>query len=128
MPEDKKELAVYYKHNGNNCCQAVLLAFADELAVPPEILRQMGAAFGGGMGCMEGTCGALCAAEMLLGLKQFQGRPVLSTARQIHQDFTQKCGASVCKDLKGIETGTVLCSCDDCVRNAAESAENYIFN
>ena len=125
---DKTEKAVAYKHNGNNCCQAVLLAFADELNISPDVLRQMGAAFGGGMGCMEGTCGALCAAEMLLGLKQFQGRPVLGTARQIHQDFTQKSGASICKDLKGIETGTVLCSCDDCVRNAVESAEKYIFN
>lgn len=125
---NKKELAVNFKHNGNNCCQAVLLAFANELNLSEELLRQMGAGFGAGMGCMEGTCGALCGAEMLLGLKEFQGKPVSAKARQIHQDFTQKCGASLCKDLKGITTGKMLCSCDDCVRNATETAEKYIFS
>ena len=32
--------------------------------------------------------------------------------------FAEKCGATICKDLKGIETGRVLCSCPECVRNA----------
>ena len=120
---DRTEKAVAYKHNGNNCCQAVLMAFADELDISPDALRKMGADDPNPI-----RPGSMGAAEMLLGLKQFQGRPVLGTARQIHQDFTQKSGASICKDLKGIETGTVLCSCDDCVRNAVESAEKYIFN
>ena len=30
-------------------------------------------------------------------------------------------GAVVCRELKGLDTGTVLCSCDDCVRNAVEA-------
>ncbi len=129
IPKEKKELAVYYRYHGCNCCQAVLFAFSDKLNLSGEQLKQMGAAFGLGMGGMEGTCGALCAAEMLLGLKQFQqGKPVRSTAQKMHQYFTEKSGASICKDLKGIETGTMLCSCDDCVRNAVESAEKYIFN
>ena len=121
---NKKELAVNYKHQGNNCCQAVLLAFAEELNLSEEFLQRLGAGFGAGMGCMEGTCGALCGAEMLLGLKN--NKTVKS--RQIHQEFTQKCGASICKDLKGMTTGKMLCSCDDCVRNAAEIAEKYIFS
>lgn len=32
------------------------------------------------------------------------------------------CGATICKDLKGIETGTVLCPCTECVRNAVLAA------
>ncbi|MBR4319752.1 MAG: C_GCAxxG_C_C family protein [Oscillospiraceae bacterium] len=121
---NKQELAVTYKHQGNNCCQAVLLAFAEELNLSEEFLQRLGAGFGAGMGNMEGTCGALCGAEMLLGLKNSRNvRP-----RQIHQEFTQKCGASVCKDLKGVTTGKMICSCDDCVRNAVEIAEKYIFS
>ncbi|MCR4611314.1 MAG: C-GCAxxG-C-C family protein, partial [Lachnospiraceae bacterium] len=73
---DKKEYAVQLKHNRHNCAQAVLCAFSEELGVSEEMLRKMGAAFGGGMGCMEGTCGALCGAEMALGLKKYEGRPV----------------------------------------------------
>ena len=125
IPKEKKELAVYYNSIGNNCCQSVLLAFADELNLSFEQARQMGAAFGLGMGGMEGTCGALCGAELVLGLKQFQqGKPVRSTAQKMHQYFTEKSGASICKDLKGKR----LCSCADCVRNAVEAAEKYIFN
>ena len=38
--------------------------------------------------------------------------------RQISENFRERCGAVLCKDLKGRDTGTVLCSCPDCVRNA----------
>lgn len=125
---DKKELSMIYKHQGNNCCQAVLLTFAEELNLSEEFLRQLGAGFGLGMGGMEGTCGALCGAEMILGLKKFQGKSVNALSKQIHQEFTQKCGASLCKDIKGVATGKILCSCDDCVKNAVECVEKYIFS
>ena len=29
-----------------------------------------------------------------------------------------KCGATICKDLKGVETGIPRCPCPECVRNA----------
>ena len=124
---NRKDLAVTYKHSGNNCCQAVLLAFADKLNLPEDQLSKIGAAFGVGMGCMEATCGALCAVEIMLGLQQYHGVPVLAKAKEIHQHFNQLCGATICKDLKGRETGIPLCSCDDCVRNAVETAESYLF-
>jgi hypothetical protein len=117
---DKREYAVELKHNGNNCCQAVLCSFADELGLSKEQLKQIGAAFGVGMGCMEATCGALCAAEIILGLTKYEGKSVLRDAAAIHKAFVDKCGASICKDLKGMGTGVVLCDCDDCVRHAVE--------
>ena len=122
----KSELAVELKHAGCNCCQAVLCAFAEEAALPEETLRRLGAGFGAGMGGMEGTCGALVAAEMLLGLVKYRGAPVMGDARKLHQAFVQACGASLCKDLKGRDTGKPLCSCDDCVRHAAELAEKVL--
>ena len=79
---ERKELAIQLKHNRHNCCQAVLGAFADEVSLSEDALRQLGAAFGGGMGRMEGTCGALVAAEMLLGLKRFEGRSRCGCAAQ----------------------------------------------
>lgn len=72
---------------------------------------------------MEATCGALIGPEMLMGLKEYQGKPVLRNAMVLHRAFTEKCGASVCKDLKGRDTGKVICECDDCVRYAVEPAE-----
>ena len=70
---DRREKAVELKHNGYNCCQAVLCAFADELPLAEDNLKRIGAAYGVGMGCMEATCGALCAAEMILGMKKYEG-------------------------------------------------------
>lgn len=122
---NKQELAINFKHSGNNCCQAVLLAYAEELQLPEELLKKLGAGFGLGMGCAEGTCGALCGAEIILGLLKYHDNPIISDAKKLHNAFIEKTGACLCKDLKGITTGKMLCSCDDCVRYAVEILELY---
>ena len=122
---DKRELAVELKHSGHNCAQAVLCAFADDIGMSLEELKRIGAAYGVGMGCMESTCGALCGAQILLGLMKYDGKPILRDAMAVLKEFENKCGATVCKDLKGRDTGVVLCGCDDCVRYAVEIAEAF---
>lgn len=123
ISSEKQNRAVELKHSGCNCCQAVLCAFAEESGLSEALLKQIGAGFGAGMGCMEATCGALVGAQILLGLKKYSGKPVMAEAKALHRDFSRMCGASICKVLKGIDTGVVLCECDDCVRNAAALAE-----
>jgi len=120
---DRAELAVEYKHNGNNCCQAVLLAFAEELNLPMEALGGLGSALGTGMGCLQANCGALCGAQMVVGYKKFEGHPLGAQAKEVHEKFRELCGATICKDIKGLETGKMLCSCDDCIRNAVKIVE-----
>lgn len=94
-----------------------LQAFADQIPVEAETLKKLGAGYAAGMGCMESTCGALIGAVMAAGiLTDGKGTPAVS--RQLVAGFQEKCGATICKDLKGIETGRVLCSCPECVRNA----------
>ena len=123
---DRKEYAVQLKHTSCNCCQAVLCAFADEVGMTEEELKKIGAAFGVGMGCLEATCGALIGAQMLMGMKKYQGRSVLRDAAGVLHQFEAMCKATVCKDLKGRDTGIVLCECDDCVRNAVEIAQEVL--
>ncbi len=123
---DRAEKAVAYKHKDCNCAQAVLLAFADELERPEEKLRALGSGFGMGMGCTEATCGALCGASMVMGLCNKSGKPTAAIMRDILHEFQEKAGATICKDLKGIETGRMLCSCDDCVRYAVRAAEQRL--
>ena len=120
---ERRQAAIECKHAGYNCCQAVLCAFADQTPYTEEQLLSLGAAFGVGMGGMEGTCGALIGAEMALGILK-DGEPVMRDARAIHRAFTETCGASLCKDLKGRDTGKVLCPCDDCVRCAVDLIES----
>ncbi|MCR5703711.1 MAG: C-GCAxxG-C-C family protein [Eubacterium sp.] len=122
----REEQAVMYNQGRNNCCQSVLLAYADRLKLSEEELRSLGAAFGAGMGGMEGNCGALCGAQMVLGMLKYHGKPIGADARAIHKEFVEKTGSAICKELKGIGTGKILCSCDDCVRYAVEVLEEKL--
>ena len=104
-----------------NCCQAVLVAFADEAGRSEEDLLRLGSGFGSGMGTMEGTCGALVGAIMVSSLHSEKGA-AMAASRAIMPRFKELCGATICRDLKGIDTGKVLCSCENCVRNAVRAA------
>ena len=105
-----------------NCCQAVLVAFANKLGKSEDDLLRLGSGFGSGMATMEGTCGALVGAIMVSSLLSPDGE-ARNNSRAIMSRFKELCGgATICRDLKGIETGKMLCSCEDCVRNAVLSA------
>ena len=105
-----------------NCCQAVLVAFADRLGKSEDELLRLGSGFGSGMATMEGTCGALVGAIMVSSLLSPDGE-ARNNSRAIMSRFKELCGgATICRDLKGIGTGKVLCSCEDCVRNAVRAA------
>ncbi len=105
-----------------NCCQAVLVAFADKLGKGEAELKRLGSGFGSGMATMEGTCGALVGAIMVSSLLSAEGE-ARNNSRTIMSRFKELCGgATICRDLKGIDTGKVLCSCENCVRNAVRAA------
>ena len=116
--EEIAEIAVKYKHEGNNCAQSVLLALKELTNLKEDELLKLGSGFGVGFGSMDATCGALIAANMILGLTG-DGKPKkMFESRDMLHDFYNLSGATICRDLKGVDTGKVLCSCDDCVRNA----------
>ncbi len=128
---ERQERAVKLKQQTGdahyNCCQAVACVFADEVGLASDTLRKLGAGFGLGMGNMEATCGALCGAQMILGLKKYQSSPIRNDAAELQKKFTAKCGASICKIIKGQNPEKkVLCSCDDCVSNAVELVEEFM--
>jgi len=114
--EERAELGAELKKRCN-CCQAALLALADQTGLSEEQIMRLGSGFGSGMGNMEGTCGALVGAGMAAGFK-LNEKSTTRYTRQISEDFQERCGAVLCKDLKGRDSGNVLCPCEDCVRNA----------
>ena len=123
--QERQEYAAQLKRE-MNCCQAVVRAFADTLDIPEDKLMQLAAGFGAGMGTMEGTCGALVGAIMVAGLRT-GGNGTMALSRKMLPRFKELCGgATICRDLKGVETGKVLCSCENCVRNAVLAAEEAI--
>ena len=46
----------------------------------------------------------------------------------LQSELALRVGSIYCKDIKGIETGNVLKSCDGCILEAVSIIEEYIFN
>ena len=121
---NRTDIALEYKHMGFNCCQAVLMAFKEEMGLNDEQVISLGAGFGSGMGTTKGSCGALVGAVMADGM--ISGRKNSAGGRSILTEFELTSGAVTCGDLKGVKTGKVLCSCDQCVINAVKAAEKVL--
>jgi C_GCAxxG_C_C family probable redox protein len=100
--------------SGFNCSQAVLSAFAAELGLDREAGLRVAAAFGGGMGRMGGTCGAVTGALMALGLKYGQTVPedkeakerTYALAREFVARFQARHGSTICRELLGYDVST----------------------
>ena len=60
------------KQSGCNCAQAVLCTYADIVGIDEETAMRLAAPFGAGMGNMEGTCGAIVGAGLVLA-RRLQG-------------------------------------------------------
>ena len=112
----------------HNCAQAIVSTYADFIGLDEETAKNVANAFGGGMGNMEGTCGALVGAGIVLGLATKDRSKSRVGMRQIMIQFQQKNGATQCKLLKGIGTKVVLRECSGCVSDAAEFLEVQLKN
>jgi C_GCAxxG_C_C family probable redox protein len=116
--EERAQKAMELKQlYGYNCCQAVTAALADYTDLSEDELVKLSAGFGTGMGNLEATCGSLIGAAMIAGLKS-EGRGSMRLSRELSESFKSKCKATICKELKGVGTGKVLCPCELCVKNA----------
>jgi hypothetical protein len=69
---DKISHALSVFDSGFNCSQSVLTAFCNEFGLQDEPGFRIACAFGGGMGRMAKTCGAVTGAFMVIGLKYGQ--------------------------------------------------------
>ena len=78
------------------------------------------------MGNMEGTCGALIGAGMVLGTVLKDRNASVRAMKGVMAKFQQRNGATQCRLLKGIGTGKVLRECPDCVADACEFMEEAL--
>ena len=62
------EEAVNNKKNGCNCAQAVACAFCDYAGISEDEMKKITQGFAAGMGNMEGSCGAIAGAAVVLGM------------------------------------------------------------
>ena len=74
--EEKQSLAMEGLAAGKNCGQLVLLAYQEELNLPEELLLPLSAGLIEGLGTLEGSCGALVGANLVLAMKN-KGNPMV---------------------------------------------------
>ena len=125
------------KHTrGYNCAQIVLCSYAEELGIDEETLFRISEGFGAGMCGMMQTCGAVTAMFMALGLANSSGNlqvcdtkpQTMKKVRELAAEFEQKNGSIVCRELKGIDTGKVLRSCDGCIEDGIRILGEYLLD
>ncbi len=125
--ETRKHIAAEKKHCGShNCAQAIVHTYADIAGMDEQLAMKVANAFGAGMGNMEGTCGALVGAGIVLGMLNKDKAKAMKDMRQIMMKFQTRNSATQCKVLKGVGTKIVLRECPLCVADAAEFLEEQI--
>lgn len=125
--ETRKHLAAEKKRCGShNCAQAIICTYADQIGLDDATARNVGNAFAAGMGNMEGTCGALVGAGIVLGMATKDKAQSMKAMRQVMTQFQQRNGATQCRLLKGVGTKEPLRKCPDCVADAAEFLETQL--
>lgn len=121
--------------SGYNCSQAVACTYCDYAGMDEQTVKNMTKGFGVGLGTtMEGNCGAISGATIILSLVNAKNeedemtatRKTMQDTKKLVKRFMDRNQEVTCKKLKGIETGKVLRSCQDCVRDAAEFLEEII--
>ncbi len=125
--ESRKKIAAEKKRCGShNCTQAVLCTYCDYTGLDEETIKHVGNAFAVGMGNMEGTCGAIVGAGVVLGLATKDKAKAVRGMRQLMDKFQQRNGATQCKLLKGVNGGQTLRECPLCVEDASEFLEELL--
>jgi len=110
----RTETAVSLFREGYSCSQAVLAAFARDTGLERHVALRVASGFGGGMGRMAQTCGAVSGAVMVLGL---QYGPVsaqdcagkertYAQVREFVRRFQARHGTVVCRELLGCDIST----------------------
>ncbi|MBR5302259.1 MAG: C_GCAxxG_C_C family protein [Clostridia bacterium] len=93
--------------SGCSCSQAVFCAFADDFGMDENTVLRLASSFGGGMGGMRETCGAVSGMLMAAGMKwgySEVGDLHIKTAhyarvRSLIEGFKAEHGTIVCREL-----------------------------
>jgi C_GCAxxG_C_C family probable redox protein len=104
---NKQQEALMYFRNEFNCSQSVLAVFGNEYGITENNCLKIACAFGGGMGRMQHTCGAVTGALMVLGLKYGKGindqeknkQLTYAKTREFFGEFKKLNGSVNCRDL-----------------------------
>ena len=131
---NRVEKALNFHKKGYNCCQAVLCTFCEEIGLDEETAFKLSEGLGLGVGDTYGTCGAVTGMALVLGMINSSGNlespnskaSSYKKVREVNELFRHKNGSTICREIKGIDTGKVLRSCDGCIEDAVKIVEEFL--
>jgi len=96
---------------GFSCAPAVLSAYSEQLGLEKALALKIACGFGGGIGRMGRTCGAITGVVMVIGLKRGQAsladeesrQETHKLARKFIDKFTALHGSIECRELIGYD-------------------------
>ncbi len=95
---------------GYNCSQAVVMAFADKINLPPETVALLSSPFGGGMGRLREVCGTVSGMFIVAGFFDGYSSPeaksekakLYSLVQTLADEFRKRNGSIICRELLGL--------------------------
>jgi C_GCAxxG_C_C family probable redox protein len=143
---NKKDIAEKYLREGRNCSQAVLLAFSKDYNLTRDLASAIACGFGAGMGRMQGTCGAVTGAFMVIGLEtgtwdltqESLKEAAYQLVKSFDSQFKEKHKTTICSELLKCDLNTdegKTCYkknelkekvCMKCVRNSVGILESIL--
>jgi C_GCAxxG_C_C family probable redox protein len=142
----RQEQALTVFASGLNCAQSVVTVYSEVLGFDDALAADLSIGFGGGMGRLQQTCGAMSGAIMVLSLYNSAKYPeakerkerAYEMVREFNSRFTAMHGASDCRTLLGVDLMTDeghaqmkeqnlnKTVCQQCVRHAVEIVDDMI--
>lgn len=99
--------------SGYNCSQSVIGAVCEDLGLDFGTAVKISEGFGGGMGRMRLTCGAVSAMVMAVGMLMSRGDTDGDTRAQVYakvhelaDEFKEQAGSITCSELLGLSEKT----------------------
>ena len=102
----RAESAKEYFMQGYACSQAVALAFSDLLGIDEETTAKLTLPFGGGLGRLRLTCGAVSGMALVIGAVFAEGqnspenkKKTYAITQELSLRFKQEYGSLICQEL-----------------------------
>lgn len=104
--EERKETALFAFRNGFNCAQAVISGFQD-IVMDYDSAIKLSGGFGGGMGRLQKTCGAVTGSFMVISAfnsGRMDDKDLIKSENQkmiqsFNERFVSEFGSSDCREL-----------------------------
>lgn len=134
------EQATAYFNDNFNCAQAILCTYCEQFGLDKTVAAQIARGFGAGMGRLQGVCGAVASAVMVLGLKYGNAagndiaarEQIYNLVREFTHRFEERNKTIICRELLGVDllngdmatnTARFKSLCPKMIRDAVEILE-----